>query len=89
MTSSPLHDKVYGFVISPASEVSFIVELIAGSGAESCPSYEDVASSLKLSGFHHVAFRISNADIAVTELKRRDVTIVSEAHARPSSSLLR
>jgi hypothetical protein len=31
-------------------------------------------------GFHHVAFRMASVDDAMTELKRRDVTIVSEAH---------
>jgi len=87
MNSSPLHDKVYGFMVSPAFEVSFIVELIAGPGAEGRPTYEDLASSLKLSGFHHVAFRVSDIDNAVTELKRRDVTIVSEAHDVPTLGL--
>jgi catechol 2,3-dioxygenase-like lactoylglutathione lyase family enzyme len=85
--SSPLGDKVYGFMTSPAVEISFMVELITGPGAENRPTYEDLASSLKLSGYHHVAFRVNSVDDAIAELKRRDVIIVSEAHDVPKLSL--
>jgi catechol 2,3-dioxygenase-like lactoylglutathione lyase family enzyme len=78
--SSPLGEKMYGFMVSPAAEARLIIELIAGPGAESRPSYEDLASSLKESGFHHVAFRVKSADDTIAELKRRDITIVSEPH---------
>jgi catechol 2,3-dioxygenase-like lactoylglutathione lyase family enzyme len=85
--SSALGDKVYGFMTSPSVEVSFMVELITGPGAENRPTYEDLASSLKLSGYHHVAFRVNSVDDAIAELKRRDVTIVGEAHDVPKLSL--
>ena len=62
MKSVSLGDKVYGFMISPAVEATFMVELITGPGAEDRPAYEDLASSLKLSGFHHVAFRVESVD---------------------------
>ncbi len=87
MSSSPLGDKVYGFMILPAVEVSFVVELITGAGAQNRPTYNDLASSLGLSGYHHVAFRVDSVDDAIAELKRRDVTIVSEAHDVPKLSL--
>jgi catechol 2,3-dioxygenase-like lactoylglutathione lyase family enzyme len=85
--SSPLGDKVYGFMTSPAVEVSFMVEFITGSGAENRPTYEDLSSSLKLSGYHHVAFRVNSVDEAIAELKHRGVTIISEAHDVPKLNL--
>lgn len=85
--SAPLGEKMYGFMTSPAREASFIVELIAGPGAENRPSYDDLPSSLKLSGLHHLAFQVKSVDDTITELKRRDVTIISEAHDVPKLSL--
>ena len=87
MKSSPLHDKVYGFMTSPVVEGGFIVELIAGPGAESRPTYDDLASSLKLSGFHHVSFRVKSVDDAIAELRHREVTVVSEPHDVPKLGL--
>ena len=40
--SSPLGDKMYGFMIAPAIEAGFVVELIAGPGAENRLTYEDL-----------------------------------------------
>ena len=87
MNSSPLGDKIYGFMIAPASKADFIIELIAGPGAELRPTYKDLASSLKLSGPHHVAFRVQDVDDAITQLKCRGVTIVFEPHDVPELSL--
>jgi glyoxylase I family protein len=78
--SSPLNEKTYGFLSAPAVDGGFIIELIAGPGAENRPAYEDLASSLKLSGLHHLAFRVSSIDDTIAELKRRGVTIVYEPH---------
>jgi catechol 2,3-dioxygenase-like lactoylglutathione lyase family enzyme len=58
----------------------FTLELIAGPGAGDRPAYEDLGSSLKLAGLHHVGLRVSSVDAAVNELKTRGVTIVSEPH---------
>lgn len=85
--SAQLGEKMYGFMTSPAAEASLIIELIAGPGAEDRPSYEDLASSLGLSGFHHVAFRVKSVDDAIAALRHRGVTIVSEAHDVPKLSL--
>ena len=81
--SSPLGDKRYGFMTSPAADVNFIIELITGSGAENRPVYTDLTSSLKLSGLHHVGFRVSSVDNTISELRRRDVTVVSAPHDLP------
>lgn len=85
--SVSLGEKMYGFLTSPAVEAGIIIELIAGPGAEHRPTYEDLGSSLRLSGLHHVAFRVNSADDAIAELKRRDVTIVSEPHDVPKLGL--
>jgi catechol 2,3-dioxygenase-like lactoylglutathione lyase family enzyme len=87
MKSVPLGDKMYGFMTSPAGDDSFIVELIAGPGADNRPVYEDLGSSLKLSGLHHVAFRVASVDDTIAELESRGVTIVSKPHDVPKLSL--
>jgi catechol 2,3-dioxygenase-like lactoylglutathione lyase family enzyme len=43
--SSPLVEKMYGFMVSPAVEATLIIELIAGRGAERRAAHEDLASS--------------------------------------------
>jgi catechol 2,3-dioxygenase-like lactoylglutathione lyase family enzyme len=77
--SLPLRDLTYAF-LSPATDDSFSFELVAGPGADNRPPYEDLRSSLTLSGWHHIGFRVANVDRAIDELKRRGVTIVSEPH---------
>lgn len=85
--SSPLGDKLYGFLIAPAVDAAFIVELVAGPGADNRPAYDNLGSSLKLLGLHHLGFRVDSVDDAISELKRRHVSIVSEAHDVPNLSL--
>jgi glyoxylase I family protein len=84
---SPLNEKTYGFLTAPAANSGFSIELIAGPGAENRPAYENLGSSLKLSGLHHLAFRVSSVDDTIAELLRRGVTIVSEPHDVPKLSL--
>jgi catechol 2,3-dioxygenase-like lactoylglutathione lyase family enzyme len=64
----------------PAADDSFHFELLAGPGAEERSSYESLHDSYKMSGWHHVGFRVESVDTSIAELKRRDVTIVSEPH---------
>jgi catechol 2,3-dioxygenase-like lactoylglutathione lyase family enzyme len=78
-----LGEKMYGFMVAPGAETGFMVEIIAGPGAEARPKYEDLASSLRLLGLHHVAFRVSSVEDTVRHLKSRNVTIVSEPHDVP------
>ena len=87
MKSVPLGEKMYGFLSAPAIEHGLTIELVAGPGAERRPTYEDLATSLTLSGLHHVAFRVDSADDAITKLRHRDVTIVSEPHDVPKLGL--
>lgn len=69
----------FGF-LAPIADDHFSVELLAGPGADNRAPYEDLHTSYKLSGWHHVCFRVDSVDDAVAELKRRGVTIVSEPH---------
>jgi len=77
--SLSLGDLTYTF-ISTAADESFSFELVAGPGAASRPPYQDLRASLKLSGWHHMCFRVDNVQDTVDELKRRGVTIISEPH---------
>jgi catechol 2,3-dioxygenase-like lactoylglutathione lyase family enzyme len=64
----------------PAGDDSFHFELLAGAGADNRRPYEDLHDSYKMSGWHHIGFRVESVDSAIDELKRRGVTIVSEPH---------
>jgi glyoxylase I family protein len=85
--SSPLGDKTFGFLIPPAIDAGFSIELIAGQDAEDRPAYEDLGSSLELSGLHHPAFRVSSVDDTIAKLRGRGVSIVSTPHDVPKLSL--
>ena len=63
-----------------AGDDSFHFELLAGAGADNRRPYKDLHDSYKMSGWHHIGFRVESVDNAIDELKRRGVTIVSEPH---------
>jgi glyoxylase I family protein len=87
INSTSLNGKTYGFLIAPGLQPSFSIELIAGPGADARPAYEDLGSSLKLSGLHHLAFRVATVDDTIAELRRRGVTVISEPHDVPKLRL--
>jgi catechol 2,3-dioxygenase-like lactoylglutathione lyase family enzyme len=66
--------------LSPAGDDGFVFELLAGPGADSRPTYTDLHDSYKIAGWHHVCFRVDSVDVAVEQLQRRSVTIVSKPH---------
>jgi hypothetical protein len=74
-------------MIAPEVDAGFSIKLIAGPGAENHPTYDDLGSSLKLSGLHHVGLWVNSVDDAITERNRRAVTIVTEPHDVPKLSL--
>jgi glyoxylase I family protein len=88
LKSAPLGDKVYGFMAAPAVQPQFIVELVAGPGAEARPAYKELSSSLKLSGLHHVAFRVGDVPGTIAELRSRGVSIVFEPRNVPELGLM-
>ena len=73
----PMGDKTFGFV-SPATDDGFSFEVMGGPGADNRPAYEDLPGSLKLTGWHHVCFRVDDVHKTIAELQSRGVTIVSE-----------
>jgi glyoxylase I family protein len=75
--SMPLAGLTFA-LLSLAADDCFILELLAGPGADNRPLYTDLQASYKLSGWHHICFRVDNVDGAVDELKRRGVKIVTE-----------
>ena len=80
--SWPMGDKTFGFLAPPADD-SFSLEVIGGPGAANRPSHENLADTLKLSGWHHLCFQVESVDDTLAELKRRGVTIVSEPRDVP------
>ncbi|WP_446743094.1 VOC family protein [Silvibacterium acidisoli] len=85
--SVPLGNKVYGFMAAPAVEPHFVLELVAGPGAEDRPAYQDLSSSLRLSGLHHIGFHVRDVPGAIAELKNRGVSIVVEPRDVPALGL--
>ncbi len=77
--SLTLRDLTYGF-FSGAGDDNFSFEVVAGPGTDDRPAYGDLRSSLKMTGWHHIGFRVAHVDAAVDALKRRGVVIVSEPH---------
>jgi catechol 2,3-dioxygenase-like lactoylglutathione lyase family enzyme len=77
--SVTLAGLTFSFLYPPADD-SFHFELLAGSGADNRRPYKDLRDSYKVSGWHHIGFRVESVDKTIDELKRRSVTIVSEPH---------
>ena len=66
--------------LSPSGDDGFIFELLAGPGTDTRPRYADLHASYKTGGWHHVCFRVESVDVAIEQLKKQSVTIVSEPH---------
>jgi catechol 2,3-dioxygenase-like lactoylglutathione lyase family enzyme len=77
--SVPLGGLTFAFLY-PTADDSFHFELLAGPGADNRRPYKDLHDSYKMSGWHHMGFRVDSVDDTIDELKRRSVTIVSEPH---------
>jgi catechol 2,3-dioxygenase-like lactoylglutathione lyase family enzyme len=84
--SASVAGLTFGFLY-PAADDSFHFEVLAGAGADSLPPYKDLYDSYKISGWHHMGFRVESVDDAIDELKRRGVTVVSEPHDAPAVGL--
>jgi catechol 2,3-dioxygenase-like lactoylglutathione lyase family enzyme len=76
----------FGF-FSPAADDSFSIEVMAGPGAVARPPYDNLHASYDMSGWHHLGMRVKSVDVAIDELKRRGVKIVSEPHDVPALGL--
>ena len=77
LRSTTIGKLTFGF-IAPATDDTFSFEILAGPGATERPRYEDFHDSYNLFGWHHLGIRVDDVDLAVDELRRRGVKIVSE-----------
>ena len=84
--SAPIVGLTFALLTSAGND-GFTIELLAGPGATDRPSYEDLRASYKLAGWHHLGFRVENVDQTVPELKRRNVTIMTEPRDAPALGL--
>lgn len=83
MQTMPFGALSFTFV-SPPTDDSFRLELLAGPGASAKPGHGDLMGSLGLAGWHHVCWRVDSVDDAVAELKRRGVAILNEPTDNPA-----
>jgi lactoylglutathione lyase/glyoxylase I family protein len=65
--------------LAPANDDHFMIEILGGGDPLPIdrPAYKDLADSLRHSGLHHFCINVVNIEEAVTELRRRGVTIVT------------
>jgi catechol 2,3-dioxygenase-like lactoylglutathione lyase family enzyme len=80
LTQSCIVGELTFAFLAPAFDDHFSVELLAGPGADKRPPYDDLRASFRLSGWHHVCFRVDSVDDAIEALRHRGVAIVSEPH---------
>ena len=66
--------------LAPATDDTFFLELLGDGqpGPIPKPVYSDLGDSLRLAGYHHFCLNVASIDDTVAELRRRDVTIVTE-----------
>jgi catechol 2,3-dioxygenase-like lactoylglutathione lyase family enzyme len=71
--------------VAPSNSDDFFVELLGDGKPHPIPKpvYEDLGDSLRLAGFHHFCLNVDSLDDTLAELRRRGVTIVTEAFELP------
>lgn len=66
--------------LAPANDDQFMIELL-GNGDPlpiEAPNYTDLGDSLRYAGYHHFCIAVTDIEATVSELRARDVTIVTE-----------
>jgi len=71
--------------LAPATHDQFFVELLGDCDLKPIPKpvYSDLGDSLRLAGYHHFCLNVADIEATVAELRRRDVTIVTEPFELP------
>ncbi|MFC4104220.1 VOC family protein [Paenibacillus xanthanilyticus] len=64
--------------VAPPHDDSFVIELIGDGEASEAPQYEDLGSSLRQPGHHHLCWNVNNVDEAIAYLAAQGVTLVGE-----------
>ncbi|HSI59852.1 MAG TPA: VOC family protein [Ideonella sp.] len=80
----PYADQKLAYV-GPATDDGFYIELLGDGvpGPIPKPVYSDLGDSLRLAGYHHFCLNVADIDATVAELRRREVTIVTEPFELP------
>ena len=75
----PYADQQLAYIAPPGDD-TFFVELLGGGDPLplEAPTYTDLGDSLRYAGYHHFCLTVPNINAAVSELRRRGVTIVTE-----------
>ena len=71
--------------LAPPNHDEFFIEVLGDGkpGPIPKPVYSDLGDSLRLAGYHHYCLNVASMDDALAELRRREVTIVTEPFVLP------
>ncbi len=72
--------------VAPPTDDTFFVEILGDGDLKPIPKpvYSDLGNSLRLAGYHHFCLNVRDIDATVAELRRREVTIVTEPFELPA-----
>lgn len=84
--TTPLGDKTLAF-LSPPADDDFRIEFIAGPGCAPRADFAQLADTHAAGGWHHFCLRVDDVDVAIAELERRGVRIVSAPRDVPALKL--
>ncbi|KQQ32999.1 hypothetical protein ASF61_13020 [Duganella sp. Leaf126] len=74
-------------MLCPANDDSFRIEFIAGPGCTARPAFDELIDTHAIGGWHHLCLRVDSVDDAITELRQRQVRIVSAPKDAPALGL--
>lgn len=71
--------------LAPAADNDFLIEILGGGSPPPIPKpvYSDLDDSVRMAGYHHFCINVPDLDATVAELRRREVTVVTEPFELP------
>ncbi|MEJ1240530.1 VOC family protein [Chryseolinea sp. T2] len=70
--------------LAPPNDDNFWIELLAGDNPTPRPKFTDLNESLHPEGYHHFCLNVGSVVETLTELKKRNVTVVGEPFDLPA-----
>lgn len=64
--------------LAPANTNGFWIEILAGGKLTPNPKFDDLGKSLENGGYHHFCVHVTDMKKVLTELKKRDVTVIGQ-----------